>query len=140
MILWSRHSDRTRERQIHSALPLLLSGVTLGATALTQSPTVSILLISAALTGLYPLKGPFCALPRLFLSRATGAVSIVAINSVGNLGGFVGPYVIGLIKDQTGSPIAGLLFLSALILVSFAMTYLVRLENRSDPVEVKPAT
>jgi MFS transporter, ACS family, tartrate transporter len=140
MILWSRNSDRTGERQIHSALPLLLSGVTLGATALTQSPTVSILLISAALTGLYAFKAPFWALPGLFLSRSTAAVSIAAINSVGNLGGFVGPYVIGLIKDQTGSPIAGLMFLSALILASFAMTYLVRLEDRSDAVEVKPAT
>ena len=67
-------------------------------------------------------------------------MSIAAINSVGNLGGFVGPYVIGLIKDQTGSSIAGLLFLAALILASFAMTYLVRLEDRSDAVEVKPAT
>jgi len=140
MILWSRNSDRTGERQIHSALPLLLSGVALGATALIQSPTVSMLLISAALTGLYAFKAPFWALPGLFLSRSTAAVSIAAINSVGNLGGFVGPYVIGLIKDQTGSPIAGLLFLSALILVSFAMTYLVRLENQSDPVKVKPAT
>jgi len=140
MILWSRNSDRTGERQIHSALPLLLSGVTLGATALTQSPTVSILLISAALTGLYAFKAPFWALPGLFLSRSTAAVSIAAINSVGNLGGFVGPYVIGLIKDQTGSSIAGLLFLAALILASFAMTYLVRLEDRSDAVEVKPAT
>jgi len=141
MILWSRNSDRTGERQIHSALPLLLSGVTLGATALTQSPTVSILLISAALTGLYAFKAPFWALPGLFLSRSTAALSIAAINSAGNLGGFVGPYVIGLIKDQTGSPIAGLMFLAALILVSFAMTYLVRLENRADqPVEVKPAT
>ena len=140
MILWSRNSDRTGERQIHSALPLLLSGVTLGATALTQSPTVSILLISAALTGLYAFKAPFWALPGLFLSRSTAAVSIAAINSIGNLGGFVGPYVIGLIKDQTGSPIAGLMFLAALILASFAMTYLVRLEDRSDAVEVKPAT
>jgi MFS transporter, ACS family, tartrate transporter len=140
MILWSRNSDRTGERQIHSALPLLLSGVTLGATALTQSPTVSILLISAALTGLYAFKAPFWALPGLFLSRSTAAVSIAAINSVGNLGGFVGPYVIGLIKDQTGSSIAGLMFLAALILASFAMTYLVRLEDRSDAVEVKPAT
>jgi len=48
--------------------------------------------------------------------------------------------VIGLIKDQTGSSIAGLMFLAALILASFAMTYLVRLEDRSDAVEVKPAT
>jgi MFS transporter, ACS family, tartrate transporter len=61
------------------------------------------------------------------LSRSTAAVSIAAINSVGNLGGFVGPYVLGLVKGWTGSQGAGLLMLSALLLISFLMTYFVRL-------------
>jgi MFS transporter, ACS family, tartrate transporter len=74
-----------------------------------------------------PFKAPFWALPGLFLSRATAAVSIAAINSVGNLGGFVGPYVLGLVKGWTGSQGAGLLMLSALLLISFLMTYFVRL-------------
>jgi ACS family tartrate transporter-like MFS transporter len=130
MILWSRSSDRTGERQRHAALPLLVSAVTLGAVALTDNPVVSILLISAALSGLYAFKAPFWALPGLFLSRSTAAVSIAAINSIGNLGGFVGPYAIGMVKSRTGAAADGLLFLAALVLIAFLMTVLARLAPR----------
>jgi ACS family tartrate transporter-like MFS transporter len=85
-------------------------------------------LISAALAGLHAFKAPFWALPSLFLTPATAAISIAAINSVGNLGGFAGPYVLGVVKDWTGSAIGGLLFLSALLFASFFMTWLVRLK------------
>jgi MFS transporter, ACS family, tartrate transporter len=85
-------------------------------------------LISAALAGLYAFKSPFWALPGLFLTPATAAISIAAINSIGNLGGFAGPYVLGVVKDWTGSALGGLLFLSALLFVSFLMTWLVRLK------------
>ena len=132
MIAWSYSSDRTGERQRHAAFPLLLSAVTLGAVILTKDPVVSILLISAALTGLYAFKAPFWALPGLFLSRSTAAVSIAAINSIGNLGGFAGPYAIGMVKARTGSPAIGLVLLAAMILIAFLMTLLARLR-------VKPA-
>jgi hypothetical protein len=80
-------------------------------------------LISTALAGPNAFKAPFWALPGLFLSRSTAAVSITAINSVGNPGGFAGPYLLGLVKGWTGSQAAGLLVLAALLLVSFLMTY-----------------
>jgi ACS family tartrate transporter-like MFS transporter len=127
MVAWSRSSDRTGERQRHAAFPLLLAAIALGAVMLVKSPVASILLISAALTGLYAFKAPFWALPGLFLSRSTAAVSVAAINSIGNLGGFVGPYAIGLVKARTGSPMVGLALLAALIGVAFAMTLLARL-------------
>jgi nitrate/nitrite transporter NarK len=66
---------------------------------------------------------------RVVLSRSTAAVSIAAINSIGNLGGFVGPYGIGYIKDATGSAYAGLLFLSGLLFVAFVMTWFARMTN-----------
>jgi ACS family tartrate transporter-like MFS transporter len=133
MILWSRNSDRTGERRRHAAFPLLLSALTLGAVILTKSPVVSILLISLALTGLYAFKAPFWALPGLFLSRSTAAVSVAAINSIGNLGGFVGPYAIGMVKARTGSPAFGLVFLAILILLAFLMTLLARLRAAPEP-------
>jgi MFS transporter, ACS family, tartrate transporter len=68
-------------------------------------------------------------LPGLFLSRETAAVSIAAINSIGNLGGFVGPYAIGWIKTWTGSTLAGLWFLAGLLLISFFMTWFARITN-----------
>ena len=129
MILWSIHSDRTDERQLHSALPLLLAAITLACTPLTRDPLTAIALISASLAGLYAFKSPFWALPGLFLTRSTAAISIAAINSLGNLGGFVGPYLIGVVKGWTGSQTAGLLFLSALLFVAFLLNYFIRLKR-----------
>jgi transposase-like protein len=77
-------------------------------------------------------KSPFWSLRGLFLSRSTAAVSIAAINSIGNLGGFVGPYVIGYIKRATGSTYGGLVFLAVLLAVSFLMTWFARMRNESS--------
>ena len=136
MILWSRRSDRTGERKMHSAWPLLLAGATLTAAGLVDQPAIAMVCIAAALTGLYAFKAPFWAVPTLFLTRSTAAVSIAAINSIGNLGGFVGPYAIGKIRDVTGSAAGGLLFLAALLFVSFAMMALMRLASGRDAILV----
>ena len=123
MITWSAHSDRTGERQQHSALPLLLAAVALAATGLTRNPVGSLLLITAALAGLYAFKAPFWSLPGLFLSRATAAISIASINSIGNLGGFAGPYLVGLAKGSSGDPLSGLLFLSGMLVIAYLLTH-----------------
>lgn len=138
MVLWSRNSDRTGERQKHSALPLLLGAIALACTGLVVQPAVAMALISLALAGIYAFKSPFWSLPGLFLSRSTAAISIAAINSIGNLGGFAGPYAIGAIKDATGSTYGGLLFLSGLLFVSFLMTWFARMESPASP-HAKPA-
>ena len=105
---------------------------------LARLPVILRILLAAALTGFYAFKAPFWTLPGLFLSRATAAVSIAAINSIGNLGGFAGPYAIGAIKDWTGSTYGGLLFLSGLLFVSFLMTWFARMES-PDAAQAKPA-
>ncbi|HTO64222.1 MAG TPA: MFS transporter [Bradyrhizobium sp.] len=138
MVLWSRNSDRTGERQKHSAIPLLWGAVALALTGLVVQPAVAMTLISLSLAGIYAFKSPFWSLPGLFLSRSTAAVSIAAINSIGNLGGFAGPYAIGVIKDWTGSTYGGLLFLSVLLFVSFLMTWFVRMEN-AEAAQARPA-
>ena len=134
MILWSRRSDRFGERKMHSAWPLLLSAATLTAASWVASPVIAMACIAAALTGLYAFKAPFWAVPTLFLSRGTAAVSIAAINSIGNLGGFVGPYAIGKAKDMTGSATGGLTFLAILLFAAFAMMALMRLGSGRDTV------
>ncbi len=134
MILWSRRSDRTGERKMHSAWPLLLSGATLTAAGLVDNPAIAMVCIALALTGLYSFKAPFWAVPTLFLSRATAAVSVAVINSIGNLGGFVGPYFIGMIKDATGSAAGGLIFLAALVFISFFLMALMRLGTGRDDI------
>lgn len=133
MVFWSRNSDRTRERRYHAAIPLLLSAIGLVGAGMTANPFLAIALITLSLTGLYSFKSPFWAVPSLFLSTSTSAVAIAVINSIGNLGGFVGPYVVGMLKDATGGTKAGLIFMSALLLVSFLMMFFMRLsEAKAD--------
>ncbi|KAA0700223.1 MFS transporter [Neorhizobium sp. P12A] len=126
MVLWSYNSDRTGERQKHTAIPLLIAAAALALTGLSRNPYLAVTLISISLAGIYAFKSPFWSLPGLFLTRSTAAVSIAAINSIGNLGGFVGPYTMGAIKAWTGGAFGGLLFLSGLLLLSFLMTWFMR--------------
>jgi len=132
MVLWSRRSDRTGERRRHTAWPLLLAGATLGVVALVDGPLPATVLLAAALTGFYAFKAPFWTLPGQFLSRSTAAVSIAAINSIGNLGGFVGPYAVGVIAKSSGAPATGLIFLAALTLVAFVMVLKAPLSRTAD--------
>lgn len=129
MVAWSRSSDKRGERKLHSAIPLAVAAAALLGAGLVGNPFASVALISIALAGLYAFKSPFWALPTLFLSRSTAAVSIAVINSIGNLGGFVGPYAIGLIKGTGRSATAGLVFLSILLAISFLMTLLMRISD-----------
>ncbi|MGG1396795.1 MFS transporter [Bacillus salipaludis] len=130
MIVWSRRSDRKNERRLHSAIPLLVACVGLVGAGLTNNPYIAIVLITVSLTGMYSFKAPFWALPSLFLTQSTAAIAIASINSIGNLGGFVGPYAIGIIKGMTGDTKSGLLFLSALLLISFLMVLFMNLDKK----------
>ncbi|MBB5423163.1 MFS transporter [Paraburkholderia sp. CNPSo 3155] len=129
MVMWSRSSDLHNERRLHSAIPLGVAALALLGAGLSTNPYVSISLISVSLAGLYAFKSPFWALPTLFLTRSTAAVAIAVINSVGNLGGFVGPFAIGYLKGAGKSATPGLLFLSALLVMSFLMTYFIRING-----------
>lgn len=130
MVIWSRSSDRRNERKMHSAIPLAVAALGLVGAGMLSSPVASMAMICVALSGLYSFKSPFWALPTLFLDRATAAVSIAVINSIGNLGGFVGPSMIGVVKGNSQSAATGLLFLSALLLIAFLMTALMRVTNK----------
>jgi ACS family tartrate transporter-like MFS transporter len=129
MIYWSRRSDKSGERKIHTALAFLVSGIGLLGAGFTDNPFVSMAFITLAQLGMNCVKGPFYALPSLFLSESTYGVAIAIISSLGNLGGFLGPYLLGFTKDVTGSTKAGLVVLSILLILAFAMTMLMRLEK-----------
>ncbi|SOZ77265.1 Putative tartrate transporter (fragment) [Cupriavidus taiwanensis] len=139
MILWSRSSDRNNERRIHSAVPLAIAGLALLGAGVFTGPYVAIALISLSMAGLYAFKSPFWALPTLFLTRSTAAVSIAVINAIGNLGGFVGPYAIGYIKARTHQPTTGLLFLAGLLVIAFLMTLVIRIDEGGQGAEGKLA-
>lgn len=118
MVLWAQHSDRTRERVWHVALPLFLIALSLAAASALSDPVLTMIALTVAAIGVFCTFSLFWTLPTAFLSGASAAAGIALINSIGNLAGFGGPYLIGWFKDQTGGTAMGLLALSLLPLVS----------------------
>ncbi|MFA5222218.1 MAG: MFS transporter [Methanoregula sp.] len=108
MILWSRHSDTTGERRWHVAVPPLFGGLALAGAGISPDPLVAFLLIIIATIGIFCCFGPFWTLPALFLSGAAAAIGIALVNSIGNVGGFVGPSLMGVLAQTTGGMHAGL--------------------------------
>jgi ACS family tartrate transporter-like MFS transporter len=118
MLAWGRRSDRKREREWHIVTALLLSALALAASAYGGNLSVTMAaLIVAAMAG-FAAFGLFWTLPTAMLSGVAAAGGIALINAIGSLAGFGGPYLIGWIKEATGSTATGLLFLAALPLFS----------------------
>ena len=137
-MLWSAsHSDRTSERKFHAALPILLFGVALLVSVFAGNNIVlAIAAFSVATMALYSFPSPFWALPTVFLSGPAAAASIALINSIGNLGGFLGPYVIGYLSDRTGGFTAGLLYLVGAGFVGGLLVLSLRPEKSPAPLVV----
>ncbi|HEY0219906.1 MAG TPA: MFS transporter [Afipia sp.] len=125
MVLWARHSDRTNERTWHVVIACLFAAVGL----ILAGVATSVVAVLAALTivnvGVSCSKPPLWSMPTLFLSGSAAATGIATINSIGNLGGFAGPAMIGWIKDLTGSFAGGLYFVAGLLVLSAAMTLII---------------
>ncbi|TCG08066.1 MFS transporter [Paraburkholderia steynii] len=121
-----RHSDRKRERYWHIVVVSGVAAITMALSAWTHTPALQFLFICLTAFSLYSIQAVVWALPGQFLSGARAAVGIATINSLANLGGYVGPYGIGLIKDATGSLASGLYFLSATLLFAVVVTFVVR--------------
>ncbi len=106
------HSDRTGERRWHAAVPLLFSGIALLLAVLSGSNVaLSVALFTLVGAFYFAYHPAFWALPSMFLGESAAAASIGLINSVGNLGGFVGPILMGYLVTRTRSFSVGLLFL-----------------------------
>ena len=113
------HSDRTGERRWHAAIPVFLCALALSLAVLNSSrPLVSIALFILVGGSFYGFQPCFWAVPTLFLSESAAAASIGLINSVGNLGGFVGPLVMGYLVGRTHNFSAGLWYLVGSLIMS----------------------
>jgi len=133
MMLVAHRSDRMLERRYHAAIPVMIAAtslVLLGTTA-PGSALVSVIFWCFAAAGIYSLLSPFWAMPNEFLSGFSAAAGIAFINSFGNIGGFVGPYVMGAINKRTGSFRGGLV-LAGISLFASAMLILA-LRKRTAP-------
>lgn len=121
---WS--SDRTMERKWHFIAGTVLAGggMIIGASLLDQ-PVMAVVCLTLCAAGLWGLMGVFWTIPPMFLTGVAAAGGIAFINSIGNLGGFFGPFVMGWLKDVTGSFSAGLICLGLVELTAGLVGYII---------------
>ncbi|WP_261642057.1 MFS transporter [Erwinia mallotivora] len=130
MVLWARHSDRSGERSWHVIAACLLAAAGLLLAGNVLSLTGVIIALTLINIGISASKPPLWSMPGLFLSGPAAAAGIAAINSIGNLGGFVGPVIIGVIRQQTGSWHWGLYFVAGLLMLSALIIFLLSLKKK----------
>jgi ACS family tartrate transporter-like MFS transporter len=123
LIFWGHSSDRHRERRWHLICASTLAAIGLAGTAFFTGSAWALVTMSVAAVGLYGSRPCFWPMPSMFLTGAAAAGGIALINSIGNLGGYVGPFVVGWIKDSTRSFEMGVYFLAACALTSALITY-----------------
>jgi ACS family tartrate transporter-like MFS transporter len=133
MIVWGYVTDRLDERRWNLFFACLLAAAGLLVAGLLTGSFWALAGMAAATVGFYGMKTPFWPLPSTFLSGTAAAAAIAGINSVGNLGGLIGPITVGWLKDATGSFEVGLYVLAGCALVSALMTLVVVQKPRPRP-------
>ncbi len=126
MMLHGRSSDRRGERRWHVASALWWAAFGLLLASLPVPAVLGLFALALAVSGRWSTIAPFWGLSTTFLSGSAAAGAIALINAVGNLGGFVGPYLMGWLKDQTGDYIVGLRILAGAMFVGGVLALLVR--------------
>jgi ACS family tartrate transporter-like MFS transporter len=126
LLIWGWSSDRTGERRWHLIAASIIAGIGFVAAALAGNSFWSLAAMSLALVGMYGARPTFWPLPSLFLSGTAAAGGIALINSVGNLGGYVGPFIVGWIKDSTNSFEMALYFLASCTVASGVLVFFAR--------------
>jgi MFS transporter, ACS family, tartrate transporter len=118
MYLWGLHSDLKNERVWHVALPAFLGGIGLAASAFIDSPALALVSLTISAIGIYAALPAFWTLPTAMLSGTAAAGGIALVNSVGNLGGYLGPFLIGYFKDKTQNYSYAMITLALFIAIS----------------------
>ena len=108
MVWWGRRSDAKMERKGHAAVAFAIAAIGIAGSTLVEAPMLKMIALSFGAFGVFAVLPVFWTFPTAFLSGAAAAAGIAAINSIGNLAGFFGPFIMGWLKDLTGSFSAGL--------------------------------
>jgi ACS family tartrate transporter-like MFS transporter len=132
MVTVASHSDRTGERRRHTAACAWVAALGLFSASLTKVPVAAFASLSFAAIGLYSFTPPFWSLPTAFLRGDGAAAGIAFVNATGNLGGFLGPSIMGWMRDATGDYVAGLRFLALAAAVSGVLVIATRVTARAD--------
>ena len=127
LVAWQ--SDRTGERRWHAAGCMFLAATGFALSRVTDSVALGVLALTVAAMGLYARQAPLWSVASSLLTGTSSAVAIAVISSFGQLGGFVGPFVVGLLTDRTGTYAAGTLYLIGSMLVAASLMLLLRHSN-----------
>jgi MFS transporter, ACS family, tartrate transporter len=131
MVLVARHSDKNRERRWHITVSALAGAAGLVLTAYTHSAIPVLVGTSLAIGGAFAMDGPFWAMPTGLLTGSAVAAGVAVINSLGNLGGFFGPAILGWVRGHTGGFRGGLLVIAATLTAAGGIVLLVRARSES---------
>ncbi len=126
MVLNSAHSDRTDERPLHVAVPLLVMGAGFFACALLSDPRLAVLSLALVPIGHCSAYGPFFSMPTRFLTGAPAAAGIALVVTIANIGGFIGPTLMGAMKDRMGNHSAAFVLLGVCGVVAALLALLLR--------------
>jgi len=138
---WGWLSDRMNERRWNLFWACVLSTVGLVIAGMTMGTWWALVGMSIAACGFYGSKGPFWAMPPMFLTGPAAAAAIAWINSIGNLGGFFGPWYVGFVRDATGSYAGGLYGLAVFGIVSAVIcAFFLNIRNHAEAVQGTAAT
>jgi sugar phosphate permease len=136
MTLVGRSSDRHNERHLHFAASFVVGAIGLAGSVLAGNPLIAMLFIGLGAAGIWSALGVFWTMPAQLVSGTAAAGSLALINAIGNLGGFVGPYLMGLAKGSSGSFSSGLIGLAVCLVVGAVAAVLLK---RSSPVALRRA-
>ena len=133
MMAWAAHSDRTRERNWHAAIPAAIAGVALISCAVLTNPLAIMVALTIGLTGVFCYVSVFWAVPSAMLSGAAAAAGLALINALANIGSFFGPYLVGWVKNSTGSFSLGIMLMGCGPLVSAVIAATLRSARKFEP-------
>ncbi len=139
MVYWGRRSDRLGERKGHMAIALIAAAVGLAASAVLSDPLAKMVLLSVAGFGIFAAISVFWTFPTAFLSGTAAASGIAVINSIGNLSGFAGPYVMGALRDYTGTFTSGLFVIAGATVVALIIVLLLPHDRALEEAPPAPA-
>jgi sugar phosphate permease len=132
-------SSKRNEKRWHGAIPLFIGAIGLGVGVFMHNPVLAFFFVILANIGTYAPMAVWWSYPTTFLSGPAAAGAIGLINSCGNLGGFVGPYLTGWIKTATGSFVGAYVYLACSLTAAGLLILTLRKQVPTDAVQEKPA-
>jgi ACS family tartrate transporter-like MFS transporter len=133
MLIWAWHVDRTGRRIRNLTISCLIAGVAFACSLFFNSLVPSLVMLTVALVGISSARAIFFTIPQRFLTGAAIASGLAFINAVASIGGFVGPFIVGWLKDATGTFVSGMIAMAGMLVLATALsTGLSVLTNESN--------